>query len=56
MHSGASSAAYTALRTELTTFNTADTTQLFFTGKGTMDIDGRAGATGVAVAGGTLAK
>jgi hypothetical protein len=56
MYSGASSAAYTAIRTELTTLNTADTTSSSFTGKGTMDIDGRAGATGVAVAGGTLAK
>jgi hypothetical protein len=56
IHLGASSAAYTAIRTKLTIFNTADKTSSSFTGKGTMDIDGRAGATGVAVAGGTLAK
>jgi hypothetical protein len=56
MHSGASSAAYTAIRTELTTLNTADTTSSSSTGKGTMDIDGRAGATCVAVAGGTPAN
>jgi hypothetical protein len=51
-----SSAPYTALRAELTTLNTADTTSSSSTGKGTMDIDGRAGATGVVVAGETLAN
>jgi hypothetical protein len=56
MHSGASSAAYTGLRTELTTLNTADTTSFSSAGRGTMDINGRAGATGVAVAGGTSAN
>jgi hypothetical protein len=56
MYSGASSAAYTAIQTKLTTLNTADTTSSSFTGKGTMDIDGKAGATGVVVAEGTLAK
>jgi hypothetical protein len=56
MHSGASSAAYTAIRTELTTLNTADTTSSSFTGKRTMDIDGRANATGVAVPRGTPAN
>jgi hypothetical protein len=56
MYLGTSSAAYTAIRTELTTFNTADMTSFSFTGEGTMDIDGRAGATSVAVAGGTPAN
>jgi hypothetical protein len=56
MHSGASSTTYTAIRTELTTFNTADMTSSSFTGEGTIDIDGRAGATSVAVAGGTSAN
>jgi hypothetical protein len=39
-HSGASSEAYTALRTKLTTLNTADTTSSSFTGKSLMDIKG----------------
>jgi hypothetical protein len=56
MHSGASSAAYTALRAELITLDTADMNSSSFTGEGTMDIDGRAGATGVAVARGPLAN
>jgi hypothetical protein len=51
-----SSAVYTALRAELTTLNTADTSRSSSTGKGTIDIDGRAGATGVAVAGETPAN
>jgi hypothetical protein len=50
-----SSALYTALRAELTTLNTADTTSSSSTGEVTIDIDGRAGATGVAVAGETPA-
>jgi hypothetical protein len=48
--------AYTALRAELTTLNTADTTSSSSASKSTMDIDSRAGATGVAVAEENLAN
>jgi hypothetical protein len=53
---GLLNATFGALRAELTTLNTADMPSFSSAGKGSIDIDGRAGATGVAVAGGAPAN
>jgi Ca2+:H+ antiporter len=53
---GLLNATFGALRAELTALNTADMPSFSSAGKGSIDIDDRAGVTGVAVAGGPPAN